>query len=327
MERAVAYQRESPKIASTPGAQAAASNDATLTAASLIDAIITHQINQSSNPSGDASAQGANPKSAMVDNLFNRYRKTASPVDSRERAERHKEQQRQQDEQPPPQQQQQQRPPSSSPSVPSTTKAAFTLGEHIESIIAKDFHQSMGSGGEQDWEREWQRKQARLSAAASAEALMSDYKRTAAAMEYVAKVREGAIQDYAQPRGGEPDARQPGISPLDYVNKKIVEVMRTSSDGGPTTNHEQPSSPARRGPSPAPSPNKRPRMNEADERGGPSPMVTHFLSAYPTMSFSYPMPPNVPMSSASAGPPTSSASNQPHVVMAPQYEPLSEDED
>ena len=316
------YQRESPKIASTPGAQAAAaSNDSTLTAASLIDAIITHQINQSTNPSGDTNAQaGNNPKSAMVDNLFNRYRKTASPVDSRP----HKEQQQaRQEEQsanhPPPQQ----RPPSSSPSVPSTTKAAFTLGEHIESIIAKDFHQSMGSGGEQDWEREWQRKHARLAAAANSEALLNDYsKRTAAAMEFAAKVREGAIQDFAQPRGGggESDARQPGISPLDYVNKKIVEVMRTSSDGGAPTNHEQ-----QRGPSPAPSPNKRPRMNESDERGGPSPMVTHFLSAYPTLSFPYSMPPNVPMSTAPT--PTSSASNQPHVVMAPQYEPLSEDED
>lgn len=316
MERGLAYQRESPKIANTPGAQAVA-NDATLTAASLIDAIITHQINQTSNPNSDTGPPGGNnPKSAMVDNLFNRYRKTGSPVDSRDlgRSERHKEQ-RHEDPTPP---SAPQRPPSSSPSVPSTTKAAFTLGEHIESIIAKDFHQSIGSSGE-DWERDWQRRQARLSAAAN-EALINDYsKRNAAAMEYAAKMREGAVPDYGH---REPDNRQPGISPLDYVNKKIVEVMRTSSDGAP----EQPNSPApRRGPSPAPSPNKRSRMNE-EERGGPSPMVSHFLSAYPSMPFPYSMPPNVPMSSAS-GTPTTSSSNQPHVVMAPQYEPLSEDED
>mgnify|MGYP003345710272 CR=1 FL=1 len=199
-----------------------------------------------------------------------------------------------------------------------------------------------GPGSEQDWEREWQKRQVRFSAAAN-EALLNDYsKRNAVmAMEFAAKVRDGGqpMHDYGPPR--ESDPRQPGISPLDYVNKKIVEVMRTSSDGGgggggggggAPTNHETgpPSSPARRGLSPAPSPNKRPRLNaDGDDRGGPSPMVTHFLSAYPTMPFSYSMPSNVPMSSASVAPgtATSSASNQPHVVMAPQYEPLSEDED
>lgn len=356
LERSMAYQRESPKIASAPPGQSgsAAANDSTLTAASLIDAIITHQINQSSNPA-DLVPGGNNSKS---DNFFNRYRRNASPVDSRGPDPRHKERH----EEPPPSMQPH-RPPSSSPSLPppgSSNKAAFTLGEHIESIIAKDFHQgsSSGPGGmpipnEQDWGPDWQRRQAEYqkSRMAAPESMLNDYAKSrmaaAAAADYAAKCRAGEgqqqLQDYGPPRGGggggEPDPRQPAISPLDYVKKKIVEVMRTSSDGGVpaggggSANHEMapPSSPARRGISPAPSPNKRPRMNE-DERGGPSPVVPHYLSVapYPTMGYPYSIPPNVPMSSAgptvATSASTSSAGNQPVVLLSSQYEPLSDED-
>ena len=369
LDRAMAYQRESPKILSAPpgqqGSAGANVNDSTLTAASLIDAIITHQINQSSNPA-DLGPGGTNSKS---DNFFNRYRRNASPVDSRgpdsrgpdprgpdprgpdprgpdpRHKERHEE---------PPPGMPPQRPPSSSPSLPppgSSSKAAFTLGEHIESIIAKDFHQGSGPVvNEQDWNPDWQRRQAEYqkSRMAAPESLLNDYAKSrmaaAAAADYAAKCRagEGAqqLQDYGPPRGGggggEPDPRQPAISPLDYVKKKIVEVMRTSSDGsvpagGASANHEMapPSSPARRGISPAPSPNKRPRMNE-DERGGPSPVVPHYLSApYPTMGYPYSIPPNVPMSSAptvATSASTSSAGNQPVVLLSAQYEPLSDED-
>lgn len=395
MERSLAYQRESPKMANAPpgavgqsgsnaaaaAAAAAPGGDSLLTAASLIDAIITHQINQSSNPNEHGSA-GANSKS---DSLFryNRYRRNASPVDargtpidgrsadSRPPPPGHKE--RHDDPSPglPPQ-----RLPSSSPSLPppgSSNKSAFTLGEHIESIIAKDFHQGSGPPGpassdgmpmpnEQDWGPEWQRRQAEYSKS-----------RMAAALDYAAKCRVGdgqPIPDYGPPRtggagggsggnssgnggggSGDPDPRQTTISPLDYVKNKIVEVMRTSSDGGgsgvggggsgggsgggvPTggsTNHEMapPSSPARRGISPAPSPNKRPRINE-DERGGPSPVIPHYMSTpYPTMGYPYSIPPNVPMSSAPTAPTSSSTgstANQPVVLLSSQYEPLSDED-
>lgn len=374
MERTMAYQRESPKIASAPPGQtsagAAAVGDATLTAASLIDAIITHQINQSSNPS-ELGSVVTNSK-ASNENYFNRYRRNASPVDTRgttlDSRAGHKEQQRHEDPPPPSGLPSQQRPPSSSPSLPppssgSSSKAAFTLGEHIESIIAKDFHQGSGGGGggmpipgEQDWNPDWQRRQVEYSKSrmAAPESLMNDYAKNRAALDYAAKCRAGEgqqMQEYGIPKsgsggGGEAETRQTTISPLDYVKKKIVEVMRTSSDGGipagggggggGSANHEMapPSSPARRGISPAPSPNKRPRMNE-DERGGPSPVVPHYMSTpYPSMGYPYTIPSNVPMSSsaptavtsASASSTGNQTTGQPVVLLSSQYEVLSDED-
>merc|ERR1712071_237894 len=188
------------------------------------------------NEVGGPASSSASAKSG-VDILFNRYRRndTRSPVDPRA-APPPKD--RTNDEAPPP-------PPTSVPAG-SSSKAAFTLGEHIESIIAKDFHQGSVAGtNDHDWERDWQRRQvdyhrSRMSASANDR---SSAAAAAAAMDFAAKCRaaEGAAaMDYGQ------DARQPAtISPLDYVKKKIVEVMRTSSDNS-AANHEMapPSSPA-----------------------------------------------------------------------------------
>ena len=390
--------------------------DSTLTAASLIDAIITHQINQTSNPNelGGPGGASSNSKSA-VDSLFNRYRRSPLPPDPRppppttsasasvkgEQQRTHPAEGESGAQQLPPQ-----RPPSSSPSVvtqppaaPTTNKSAFTLGEHIESIIAKDFHQGAahgppsGTGGgsssggaqggtagpaaaptnDQDWDRDWQRRQAesfksRMTASSAADPSMisaiNDYANrsaaTAAAMEFAAKCRAAESQQGQPPsadaRGAEPDPRQPAISPLDYVKKKIVEVMRTNSGEGQQQQQDMapPSSPARRCLSPAPSPNKRPRLNadgggegdqqqppqppppassqaqQQQQRGGPSPVVPHYLSGapYPTMGYPYSIPPNVPITNASSVAGTAPTGHQQSVVvLSSQYEALSDDDE
>ena len=344
-------QRDSPKTmpnaaANCSSSAAAAGGEPTLTAASLIDAIITHQINQSPHTNevggggGGGGPTGCSTSSSGVksgvDILFNRYRRNeTSPVDQRGPKERPD------DSAAPPGPN-----PNSNPGPGSSSKVSFTLGEHIESIIAKDFHQgSVAGANEHDWERDWQRRQvdyhrSRMSNAGDPHA--NEYSSKSRSMDYAAK----AALDYGQGRStGESDPhRQPPISPLDYVKKKIVEVMRTSSDGA-GMNHDMapPSSPARRGISPAPSPSKRSRLNaDVDQdRGGPSPVVPQYLSApYPAMNYPFSMPPNVPISSnaaanavaaaaaAAAATSTSSisAGNQPVVVLSSQYEALSDED-
>ena len=329
MERVLPFQRESPKtMTSAPPNSISGVSEPTLTAASLIDAIITHQINQSphANEVGGPAGSSTSAKSG-VDILFNRYRRneTRSPVDPRAPPPP---KDRPNDEAPPP-------PPPPPATAPpgSSSKAAFTLGEHIESIIAKDFHQgSIAGANDHDWERDWQRRQvdyhrSRMSATANDR---SSAAAAAAAMDFAAKCRaaEGAAAlDYAQ------DARQPAtISPLDYVKKKIVEVMRTSSDNS-AANHDMapPSSPAGRrgGVSPAPSPNKRTRLSTDpdQDRGGPSPVVSQYPH-YPAMNYPFSIPPNVPISTSTttSNSSTSSAGNQPVVVLSSQYEPLSDED-
>ena len=342
-------------------------SDSTLTAASLIDAIITHQINQTSATSTELGPPGSNSsKPSAVENLFKErnllYRRNPSPLaDSRSGPP--KERHREDSPSSLPPTTQPQRPPSSSPSPaaqPMTNRATFTLGEHIESIIAKDFHQgaSSGPGGptsgamnEQDLdrEREWHRRQAAAdyphkSRMPAPESMANDYSKQSRAATAVASAqsREGTRNDdygAATRGGGEPDTRsQPSISPLDYVKKKIVEVMRTSSDGGSGANHDHMAPPS----SPAPSPSKRPRLNDEgpgkDERGGPSPVgpppLPHYLSApYPNMGYPFSIPPSMPLNASAVPPVTSapgsaggpsSAGNQPVVVLSSQYEPLSD---
>ena len=357
------FQHEPVKMVSNAGP---GGTDSTLTAASLIDAIITHQINQSSNPNENVSAV---PRSdALFQNV--RYRRNASPIDPGQK-ERHD------DSGPPPPSSHSSHPahphsqhsqhlphpserhgppPGLHPSAPSV-KSGFTLGEHIESIITKDFHQGSASGNVQDGVPEWRDMsrshpwpmRSEYPKARIPETGSNDYSKNRSGslpVDFTAKNRTsmegGAPLDYGPPgRGpsGESNSRQ-DLSPYDYVKKKIVEVMRTSSDSGAAgsgANSEMapPNSPARaRGVSPAPSPNKRPRMNpDGEERGGPSPSSApqpppHYLSApYPTMGYPF-LPPNIPISSsASATAPTSSSTgNQPVVVMSSQYEPLSDED-
>ena len=226
IDRNLQYQRESPKMASAPpptqqhltsgagghgsgGSSSAASGggDSTLTAASLIDAIITHQINQTS-ATPELGPPGSKPSS--VDQLFNRYRRNPSPGSESRSGPPPKERHREDSPSslPP---SQPQRPPSSSPSPASqlpmgsaTNRTTFTLGEHIESIIAKDFHQgASGPGGpisgvmnEQDLEREWHRRQAAAAAAdyphksrmPAPESMANDYSKQSRAVAAAAAV-------------------------------------------------------------------------------------------------------------------------------------------
>merc|ERR1712127_126729 len=108
--------------------------------------------------------------------------------------------------------------------------------------------------------------------------------------------------------------------------------MRTSSDNS-AANHEMapPSSPAGRrgGVSPAPSPSKRTRLSTDpdQDRGGPSPVVAQYPH-YPAMSYPFSIPANVPISTSTttSDSSTSSAGNQPVVVLSSQYEPLSDED-
>lgn len=55
---------------SNSGSQSNRGDDSTMTAASLIDAIITHQINQSSSETGSQNSQNQGPATRPGDRLF-----------------------------------------------------------------------------------------------------------------------------------------------------------------------------------------------------------------------------------------------------------------
>lgn len=55
---------------SNSGGQSSRGEDSTMTAASLIDAIITHQINQSSSETGSQNSQSQGPPTRPGDRLF-----------------------------------------------------------------------------------------------------------------------------------------------------------------------------------------------------------------------------------------------------------------
>lgn len=59
---------------SNPNNQSSRGDDSTMTAASLIDAIITHQINQSSTETGSQNSQNQGPATRPGDRLFQVYR-------------------------------------------------------------------------------------------------------------------------------------------------------------------------------------------------------------------------------------------------------------
>ncbi|KAG8281125.1 Gei-8p [Homalodisca vitripennis] len=188
------------------------SDSSTVTAASLIDAIITHQINQ---PSSDAQAGQAGtpgnptgPQSQVTrpgDRLFQGFHRDGpeangklSPLKSG----------------------------LAMAGSPDPKQGSLNLGEHIESIINKDYPPTSRHAQFQGYEPQaWKLRRALQ---------QKELDQSQALRE---KNDERTIVRMAGPPSPSPRARyyeQPAVplSALDYVKNRIVEVMRTSEEEG-----------------------------------------------------------------------------------------------
>ncbi|XP_018902999.2 uncharacterized protein Smr isoform X4 [Bemisia tabaci] len=299
---------------STPTSQTSTSRSSTLTAASLIDAIITHQINQTS----DSGPQGHGNQplgSRAGDRLFQSVHR-----DGPQQTENGK----------------------LSPMKPPLTASPdkepqrlITLGDHIDAIINKDFAQprtptpqQVYPGYEpQAWKLRRVLQQKEIEAAAAANARDKNEERN------VVRVAGQIYYSTEQP-----------LSPLDYVKNRIVEVMRTSeedsnnksrSDGSPSGGGDMmmDESDSQRHPSPRPQPSTTPHPPPP-----PQPFLTtaNATYAYPysALHLNSQVTPPVPVSATNAvvktgAPPSSSSSDippEPAPLLSAQYEPLSDED-
>ncbi|XP_024867406.1 uncharacterized protein LOC112451782 [Temnothorax curvispinosus] len=229
-------QQQSSSSSSSRQSQSSNQPNETLTAASLIDAIITHQINQSVDNSS-ASGSSANQPARAGDRLFQGFQRETqqepngiahSPAGEG----------------------------SGGGSGGSGSNKAITFGEHVDHVVSKDYntpHSSYRSYGYQVSEDQWKRRKInepdsvktgderqiiRVAQQQQTQQHQSSGKQQYHSVEPVSPP-EATTNHYgrrfyesstATSTSGTPSNKPHQISPFDYVKNKIVEVMRTEDD-------------------------------------------------------------------------------------------------
>lgn len=300
--RAQMAYREHAQAARQHNQQNRQGDSSTLTAASLIDAIITHQINQSAEGGGREVVQNNREPPRPGDRLFQSFHRDQPPQQPENNGER-------------------------SPSIISVdldaepTNKNVTVKDITDSVISMDFSQRPNVYYRQDNVDEWKRR------------MQKDDKRSA-----TPQTDERQIIRIAQPQKYQPvsppennhwqehDFRryaqsqshpQSHISALDYVNHRIVEVMRTEGDKR----------------------DEKEGHSEKDRSDSPGDMVIdedkHDVEfTQQTSNFAYPYSAlnvahgvsQVPTENKSAPSNDSSRPNEPKPLLSAQYEPLSDED-
>ncbi|KAK6640723.1 hypothetical protein RUM44_012420 [Polyplax serrata] len=213
---------------SNSGSQSNRGDDSTMTAASLIDAIITHQINQSSSETGSQNSQNQGPATRPGDRLFQGFHRDGPPqhVETNGKVSPMK------------------RIPS--PTERESSGKPLTLGEHIESIITKDFNRGSyplqyhvpSEGIPLGDQLNWKLRRSGVPPKESEQPREThSEKGDERQIIRIAQSQPGASKSFHEPVsppeqwGGRYYPDKPShLSPLDYVKNRIVEVMRTSED-------------------------------------------------------------------------------------------------
>uniref|UniRef100_A0A1B6DW30 Nuclear receptor corepressor 1 n=1 Tax=Clastoptera arizonana TaxID=38151 RepID=A0A1B6DW30_9HEMI len=284
----------------------------TLTAASLIDAIITHQINQTSNEgqvqvSGGGNIPPPQQTTRPGDRLFQGFHRDdqeangkLSPMKTTGVAGS----------------------PEGKQSQNVGMGGTLTLGEHIESIISKDYpqsrHQQFHSYEPQSWKLRRTFQQKEMEQAQQAQSREKSEERNI--VRIVGPPSPNRPRYYPEP--------PVPLSPLDYVKNRIAEVMRTSEeDGG-----------AKSGSGGGESPGGGDMViDEGEDQGSPAPppptptpFITTSATYYPFSALSLNTAATaVPVSVQSSVPPkqtTCEAIPEPAPLLSSQYEPLSDED-
>jgi len=278
------------------------SESSTLTAASLIDAIITHQINQTSEAGVTSGAANTNTSAPPrpADRLFQGFHRDGPEANGKLsplKAGGH-----------------------SMTGSPDPKQGSITLGEHIESIINKDYPPTSRHAQFQGYEPQaWKLRRALQ----QKELDQSQNLREKNDERNIVRMA-GPPSPSSRTRFYEPPAVP--ISPLDYVKNRIVEVMRTSEEEG--------GSKSGGGESPG---GGEMVIDEGDEQQtvrsatsqAPAPFIaTSAAYTYPFSALSLnAAPPSVPVSVANmtTKQPADSVP-EPAPLLSAQYEPLSDED-
>ncbi|KAK4878659.1 hypothetical protein RN001_011165 [Aquatica leii] len=291
-----AYHQQQQQQQARHQQQASRSSDSSITAASLIDAIITHQINQAAEGGREVVSNNREPP-RPGDRLFQSFHRDQPAPQTDNNGER-------------------------SPSVISVdldnepTKS-LTIKELADTVISHDFgaRQTSGYYHHQDnineqWKRRMQQQQQKEDSKRSATPQQDERQiiRIAQQQKYhVEPVSPPETNHWSEPNYRRYQQPQSHISALDYVKNRIVEVMRTEDDKKEVQESHH---------------------TEKERNDSPGEMVideekheNDFPSQQPT-GFAYPYVTHKPDNTAN----DNSRNTEPKPLLSAQYEPLSDED-